>query len=397
MPLLNITFWFLAGLIVGWFLATTQDDDLDDVGVLFSQSPPAQNLAITQSDTMSRYRVESNSVEENNNDIVVIERFEKSLRENSEEAVVIYQQEVRGGSEFAKRMRDRLIARIVRLIRSNRYEDAQRLLDTYLETNAYDATMQVLQARLYNTVGRHLEALSNAYDAKIYGDQSVEEEIIDKLINKILDEYEKQLIEKKEWRALVALYSLVVEKDYSEYQSLYYYKLAQAQFKLGDYHNALASLSQIIAHPLWSRKALYFQQTIEKFIAGDGIIAIPVKLIDSHKFLVIATINDDIEAELLIDTGASLSVLRENFVAEVELPIKDEEPLTLTTVSDIVDARTVKLDSFGINEVKFADMPIAVTEMPEDFVPDGLLGMDFLSKFEFNLDQEKLILYLSSL
>ena len=47
--------------------------------------------------------------------------------------------------------------------------------------------------------------------------------------------------------------------------------------------------------------------------------------------------------------------------------------------------------------MSFADMPVGVTEMPEEFLPDGLLGMDFLSQFEFNLDQENLVLYLYSL
>ena len=394
MPLLNITFWFLAGLIIGWFLATFQNDDFSDIA-LISEKRPVQNLEITQLATPNDDEIENDYIE-NQSDVIVIEQFEESLQTDSEEAVVIYQQEVRSGGELTQRMRSRLIARIVRLIQLRQYQDAQQLIDTYLESDAYDAEVLILQAQLYHIVGRHFEALSNAYDAKVYGDQSMEE-VIDQLINKILEEYETQLIDKKDWISLVSLYRLLVEKDYSEQQALYYYKLAQAQFKLGDYHTALASLSQIIGHPLWSRKAQYFQQTIEKFIEGNGIIAIPVKHVDPHKFLVIATINDSIEAELLIDTGASLSVIKEKFITEVELEIKEEEPLTLTTVSDVVEARTIQLDSFGINEVKFADMPVGVTEMPDDFQPDGLLGMDFLSKFEFNLDQEALTLYLYSL
>ena len=398
MPLLNITFWFLAGLIVGWFLASPKDDNLGDTSESVSQNRAVQNLEINQPIASNDNQTENYALNENTeNNSIVIKQFEESLQENSKEAVAIYQQEVRAGSELTQRMRNRLIARIVRLIRLQQYQNAQQLISTYLDADAYDAEVLVLQAQLYNIVGRHLEALSNAYDAKIYGDQSIGEDAVDQLIGKILGEYEKQLIEKKEWQALVSLYSLVVDKDYSEHQSLYYYKLAQAQFKLGDYHTALANLSQIIGHPLWNRKALYFQSTIEKFIAGDGVVAIPVNRIDPHKFLVVATINDTIEAELLIDTGASLSVLRENFVEEVELPIKDEEPLTLTTVSDTVEARTIKLDSFGINEVEFADMTIGVTEMPDDFLPDGLLGMDYLSQFEFNLDQDALTLYLYSL
>ena len=397
MPLLNITFWFLAGLIVGWLLATAQNEYLNNTFSAFSNKP-VQSSEISEAPSSDDNKIESIYIEEDNEiKRIIIEKFEKSLDENSREAVVIYRQELRTGGELTKQMRSRLISRIIRLIRLHRYQDAQQLIGAYLDSNAYDAEVLVLQAQLHDIVGRHLEALINAYEAKIYGDRSIEEETIDQLINKILYEYETQLIEKKEWDSLVSLYSLVVEKDYSERQSSYYYKLAQAQFKLSDYHTALASLSQIVGHPLWNRKAQYFQQTIEKFIEGEGSIAIPVKRVDPHKFLVVATINDSIEAELLIDTGASLSILRQNFIDEVELPIKDEEPLTLTTVSDVVEARTVKLDSFGINEIKFADMSVGVTEMPDDFTPDGLLGMDFLSKFEFNLDQEDLTLYLYSL
>ena len=398
MPLLNIAFWFLAGLIAGWLLASMDDDNLDYIPKSISQNQSESNIAVTQSPSLEHDKTENVYVENYSvADIVVIEQFEKSLQEDDKGAVVIYQQEVRAGNDIAKQMRTRLIARIIALIRSHQYQQVQQLITAYLDTNAYDAEVLALQARLYHIVGRHLEALGSAYDAKIYGDQSIAEETIDQLITEILDEYEKQLMEKKQWDALVALYSLVVEKDYSALQSSYYYKLAQAQFKLGDYYTALASISQIIGHPLWSRKASYLQNTVEKFIAGDGIVAIPVEYTDPHKFIVIATINDTIEAELLIDTGASLSLLKEEFVTEVELPMEDEEPLTLTTVSDTVEARTIKLDSFGIGDVKVADMPIAVTDMPDDFLLDGLLGMDYLSEFEFNLDQEALTLYLYNL
>ena len=397
MPLLNITFWFLAGLIVGWFLATAQNDGFDTMMPALSDKTE-QNTEISQlvvsgdNETENIYTEEA--IEKN---IIVIEKFDKAIEENNREAVFIYKQELRTGGDLTKQMRSRLIARMVRLIRLHRHQEAQQLIGAYLDSNAYDSEVLMLQARLNNILERHFDALGNVYDAKIYGDRSIEEKTIDQFIDKILTEYEKLLIEKKEWDSLVSLYSLVVEKDYSERQSSYYYKLSQAQFKLGDYYNALASLSQIVGNPLWNRKAQYFQLTIEKFIEGDGIVAIPVKYIDPHKFLAIVTINDTIEAELLIDTGASLSVLRQKFIDEVELPVKDEKPLVLTTVSDVVEARTIKLDSFGINDIKFADMSVGVTEMPDDFVPDGLLGMDFLSKFEFNLDQEDLTLYLYSL
>ncbi|MBC6414455.1 MAG: clan AA aspartic protease [Chromatiales bacterium] len=398
MPLLNIAFWFLAGMIVGWFLATTPDSDRDYIAQSITKNQSKQNIARIQSATTEGNEIANVPIEDyNETDIIVIEQFEESLQEDQKQAVIIYQQEVRTGNDIAQQMRNRLIARIVALMRSNQYEEAQQLITAYLDSNAYDTEVLVLQARLYQIVGRHLEALGNAYDAKIYGDQSVEGQAIDELITEILDEYEQQLTEKRDWDALATLYGLVVEKDYSELQSSYYYKLAHAQFKLSDYYTALASVSQIVGHPLWNRKALYLQNNIEKFIEGEGIVAIPIELTEPHKYIIIATINDTIEAELLIDTGASLSVLREKFVDDVELPIKDEEPLTLTTASDTVEARTIKLDSFGIGDVKFADMAIGVTKMPDDFLPDGLLGMDYLSEFQFNLDQEALTLYLYSL
>jgi len=400
MPLLNITFWFLAGLIVGWFLAIGQDDQPSEiVDNALSQSEPAQNTAITQAIVPNAAGVaddylDASTIEEQSD---TIKQFEQSLQSDSVEAVALYQQEVRSGSRLTERMRSRMIARIIRFIRLNQHDDAQDLLSAYLTSNAYDAEVLLLQAQLYNIVGQYLEALANAYDAKIYSAPGVDVAMIERLINEILEEYEEQLIEKKEWPRLVSLYNLVIAKDLGERQAAYYYKLAHAQFKLGDYYVALASLSQIIGHPLLGRKAQYFERTIEKFIEGDGVVAIGVRHSDPHKFLVTATINGDIEAELLVDTGASLSVLREKFVAERGLSTEDEKPLTLTTVSDTLEARTIALESFGIDEVSFADMPVGVTEMPEEFLPDGLLGMDFLSQFEFNLDQENLVLYLYSL
>ena len=95
------------------------------------------------------------------------------------------------------KMRSRLIARMVRLIRLRRHQDAQQLITAYLDSNAYDAEVLVIQAQLNNILERHFDALGNAYDAKIYGDRSIEEKTIDQFIDKTLTEYGKAIDRKK--------------------------------------------------------------------------------------------------------------------------------------------------------------------------------------------------------
>lgn len=115
-------------------------------------------------------------------------------------------------------------------------------------------------------------------------------------------------------------------------------------------------------------------------------------------FFVDAVLNDNVSVTLLLDTGASM-VLISRRVAE-DLGIKTDNIVATIDLS-MADGRKVKakrvtLKSVRIKNVEAKDVSAAVFNEDSGGMgtEDGLLGMSFLSRFDFRIDQDnnKLIL-----
>jgi len=114
--------------------------------------------------------------------------------------------------------------------------------------------------------------------------------------------------------------------------------------------------------------------------------------------MVSALLDGKVNANLLLDTGASLIVLSPNIVKQLGYDLnkeKGEGELILA------DGRRVKTKYIVLKSVKVQDAVVDNVEaaiMPEDVkaeeFKDGVLGMSFLKRFNFkiNYDEGKLIL-----
>jgi predicted aspartyl protease len=106
-------------------------------------------------------------------------------------------------------------------------------------------------------------------------------------------------------------------------------------------------------------------------------------------FVVVATINSTHRARLLVDTGATLTILRPRLVERVEGAI-EVEGLRRTIVGATGDKITVslwRLRSFAIGSFEVEDLHVGVHDViPQLPEIDGLLGTDFLHRFVVNID-----------
>jgi len=104
-------------------------------------------------------------------------------------------------------------------------------------------------------------------------------------------------------------------------------------------------------------------------------------------------INNKVRAQLLLDTGASFVVITEDIAKKLGIDITKENKLAKLQVADgrQVDAKYIVLKSVSIEGVQAQD--VEATIMPKESakpnIKDGLLGMSFLKKFNFKVDQGK--------
>jgi len=114
---------------------------------------------------------------------------------------------------------------------------------------------------------------------------------------------------------------------------------------------------------------------------------------------VTTTLNGRVKANLILDTGSSLVILSNKIANDLGIDAngKDSNPIELIMADGRkATARMVILESVSVQDSEVGNIEAAI--MPEkesaNIPEDGLLGMSFLKKFSFKIDQknDKLIL-----
>lgn len=112
-----------------------------------------------------------------------------------------------------------------------------------------------------------------------------------------------------------------------------------------------------------------------------------------NQFLVPVTI-EGMSANLLLDTGASISGLTSAFLTRHYSLVRNTRPITLNTASGPVDSYLFVVKELTLGSLEFTQHMLARLPMDTTSQFDGLLGVDILGRFEFFIDQENAELHL---
>ncbi|MGD9015454.1 MAG: retropepsin-like aspartic protease, partial [Candidatus Omnitrophota bacterium] len=107
--------------------------------------------------------------------------------------------------------------------------------------------------------------------------------------------------------------------------------------------------------------------------------------------IVDALLNDKVRASLLLDTGASLILISRDIAKQLGIKTQGSERIEIMVT--MADGREVKadyivLESVNVQGAVARDIPAAVLSGKATVPEDGLLGMSFLDKFNFQIDSE---------
>jgi hypothetical protein len=126
--------------------------------------------------------------------------------------------------------------------------------------------------------------------------------------------------------------------------------------------------------------------------APRGTMFVPV-LTAGRSAIVTVTLNQTITGNLMLDTGATHTVISQRLAGILSL-----RPLgksAVQTVGGIIAVTISRLRSLKVGEAEVTDVPIIVHDFSRDPRIDGLLGMDFLGRYRFGLDAQRQVLVLS--
>jgi len=126
--------------------------------------------------------------------------------------------------------------------------------------------------------------------------------------------------------------------------------------------------------------------------AARNAVIIPVTL-NGGSIIVPVTFNGTVTANLLLDTGASMTMISRRLASNLALPAIASG--LISGIGGTINAQIARLDSIKIGEAEVGGMPVSIHDLSRFPRFEGLLGMDFLGRFHVSVDSGKQVLVLT--
>ncbi|MGB7934280.1 MAG: TIGR02281 family clan AA aspartic protease [Gammaproteobacteria bacterium] len=300
-----------------------------------------------------------------------------------------------------QRARGQLLEHARQLIAQADYPSAIRLLQLFLLIDYRDVEASLLLANAWHGEGDLRAAIGQFYDAKgqAWRPETLEE--LTRSIRAVVAEAVDALKQRGDADGLLELYQDLTRLEPS--YAPYFIGLATAQLALDDIEAARQSLLLVAQDPEVGARARELLERVRVAaseaqppaisVAATEVAGIPLVRNGNH-FLVDARLGLQ-QARLLIDTGASLTMLTPATLQRSGTGARATGRTGLfNTANGRVSAPIYRLDALSVGDWRVSDLDVGVLELGDPGV-DGLLGMNFLRHFQFFIDQSEALLRLS--
>jgi len=400
----------LIGVAIGWFAHKSQQPPTADHDGSFDQPAFIQQHAtiIERNELTHLTPQQTTSPAASHNDLTAL--LNTLLKQHKFEAVMtlfdtLQQDDKRQQLELSSEM----ILRYTRkLIAQKDYISAKALLNHYLSSANRHVTARRLLAEVHYRLADYLSAIDTLYIAKGHAIELEDINTINKNLRLIVTKQAHLFKQEIKYRELRILYEKLTEQE-ADYAP-YFIGLAEAQDMLGDFDAARNSLQIVLNHPdvgdlantmlteMEMRRPKPVHPTADetasnKFTETESTAGVKLFKQGNH-YLLDASPSGGEAIRLLIDTGASLTIMTPDALRKNNIPYKDTgEVRRFNTANGFVDAPIYQLDYLTIGEWKVNNIHIAALDLKGH--TQGLLGMNFLQNFRFFIDQQNSLLYLS--
>ena len=305
----------------------------------------------------------------------------------------LFQDALSSGDDTTLRLlREVVYGRAEQLQQQKRPTDAASLLQQLLAIDYDNVHARLLLATVHHQSDNFLVAIEQLYIARSYAQEAGTVEQITRHIRRWVTELTRQYNKEKRYLPLIDLYRELSEKE-PEYAP-HHIGLAEAYLALGNKADAkhaldLASFDVEVSAQIQRLQARIQQ---EDSVALTNATGIPLRQYGNH-YVIKVLLNGALEASLMLDTGATLSIITPNVRSALGANVADGAAW-FNTANGVVESVLLNVDSISAGPKVVQGAKVGVLELSSGPHIDGLLGMDFLKHFKFYIDQEKHILYL---
>ena len=388
---------------LGWILSWTYYDTPADLANPDStNSTLLPNTSIEASQSISQQNAENtirqaNGAEQKVKSASIFDITLERLRRGEFEEVMAQYPEIQSqlSESDAIQHKNIILDHARSLSESGQAVIAQALLSLYLKHEYRDVVALLLMAEIYRDSDNEMEAIEALFQAKSYAHTPELIEQTVKAIRSTVKNYNTQLLIRKDYLAQLNLHQRLTELE-PEY-ALHFIGLAEAYLSLGNGLDARKALDLAQHDSSVSDKANDIIRRIESNLEADRHFAAEISLQTlGNQFLVDALLNNSQAAVLLLDTGASLSIISVKLLDVLGIPYQPTSRTAwFSTAGGRIKAPIITLDSLALDGVVVENIEVGVIGEFDNKKFDGLLGMNFLRHFEFFIDQSEHKLQLS--
>ena len=270
----------------------------------------------------------------------------------------------------------------------------------FLEAGYTDSILYSMDASIKRHQGDLLAATHALFLAKYYGETEDEsnniQTDIENLVIDMMNEYRKSSVTIGRQLAFDVMH---VATEKQPENPLFGLEIAVLYADAGDTSLAIETLNFIPYSEKYQDAVVALKARLLSELNNTEQVttAIPLKQV-GHHFHVTAIINQERTLDLLIDTGATTTALGRDTVSLLKavniLGIK-EGSVAISTANGAAEVDYYRAQLFAIGEFAIENFELLEVEMNDSQGLDGLLGMNFLSLFEFEIDQTNRQLFLT--
>ena len=278
------------------------------------------------------------------------------------------------------------------LIATGQFIEADKAITAYLEFNRDDLDFLYLQVDNYHKQQLVLTAIEYAYNIQYHVFTENQKREVIEHARQMVYQYADVFIQNNQWLELQGFIEQLMVIDVENFQLNWLY--TRAQYHLGEFELARNSIEPLLTAPNYTVKANALLTKIQAALRQPEGIQLTKQ---GEHFIVQASVNESFTVALMIDTGASISLLSEQAFAEVNqyTQVDYVKDLTLSTAGGLVTASIYQAQSLSIQGYVVKDFLFAVSPLI-GANNDGLLGMNYLRAFEFTIDQRHNLLILNN-
>lgn len=295
-----------------------------------------------------------------------------------------------------------LKSHLIKLSKNKRWNVLDNWLVAMELAALMDSDIYRLQAKVLMARHRYLQALESVFLAhEMASSQQEQSQIIadvKNIINRVINAFNDKdgvLIESEFEQFL-----LYAQQQLQEYIPISL-SLAQVYWQQGELQKALDILSFLPYDEQYTPKVDDLVSKLQEAQALALINSQGIQLIKSgSQFLVDVNVGGELDLVLLIDTGASYTSLSRQAIERIANQtnaLSDElKKVKVNTANGSTVARVFKLSSLALEQTLLKNISVLEVNMGDHNRSDGLLGMNFLGKFKFKIDQENGLLFLEA-